>query len=282
MKNRDSLLVQMTRLSMIVCRRHLAVYSCPKSKHVFTQPQLMTCLVLKTYLKQSYRGVSEVLAASDQLREAMGLEKVPHYSALKKFSDRCVSPDLIDGILATILRELGPAADESVAMDSTGLDPRTASAHFRDKLGRKNTGYVKVSVIVTCVSLLAVSLRIDWGPRNDRCEAPTLLARAYGRIQPTTLYADAGYDAEWIHRWCRERWGVRSVIPVVPKTDDGAAQTRWRRQMQPLPRDHGKRWAVESFFSGLKRSLGDRLAARSRRAQFCEAALRVLVYSLRR
>jgi len=60
---------------------------------------------------------------------------------------------------------------------------------------------VKVSVIVTCVSLLPASLQITWGPRNDCCEVPVLLARAYGRIHPTTLYADAGYDAEWIHRW---------------------------------------------------------------------------------
>jgi hypothetical protein len=292
MKN-DTLLLKVAKLSMIVCRRHLAAYSCAKSKHDFTQPQLMTCVVLKTYLKQTFRGVCDILAASDALREAMGLEKIPHYSSLKKFGDRCVSPDLIDGILGTILREVGVDPGEPAAIDSTGMDPRSASSHFRaktdkavrgktDKIGRENDGYVKVSVIVTCVSKLAVATTATWGPAADLRETPTLLARAYKRIRPSTLYGDRGYDAEWVHRWCRMRWHVRSVIAPMIRSADGSIKTHWRRQMLPLPRDRGRRWAVESFFSGLKRSCGDRLVTRSKPAQLREATLRVLAYTLRR
>jgi hypothetical protein len=284
MKN-ESLVLRIASLSMVVSRRHLAAYSCAKSKHVFTQPQLMTCVVLKVYLKQTYRGICDLLAVGDGLREAMGLNSAPHYSAIKKFADRCVTPDLIDGILATILKEVGVDASEPAAVDSTGMDPRIASAHFRnktDKKGRRNNGYVKLSVIVTCLSMLPVTMAATWGPRADLCEAPTLLARAYTRARPATLYGDGGYDAEWVHRWCRERWQVRSVITPTIRTADGQIMTPYRRQMQPMPRDRGKRWAVESFFSGLKRSCGDRLAARDKIAQICEAALRVLAYSLRR
>lgn len=43
-----------------------------------------------------------------------------------------------------------------------------------------------------------------------------------------------------------------------------------------------RRWLVESFMSGLKRTTGSMLKARHERSLFVEASLRVLVYALRR
>ena len=45
---------------------------------------------------------------------------------------------------------------------------------------------------------------------------------------------------------------------------------------------YGRRWLVESYMSGLKRTTGHALSARSERSLFVEAALRVLAYALRR
>jgi hypothetical protein len=45
---------------------------------------------------------------------------------------------------------------------------------------------------------------------------------------------------------------------------------------------YGKRWMVESFISGLKRTTGSMLAARKKSSLFVEAALRVLAYAIRR
>jgi hypothetical protein len=65
------------------------------------------------------------------------------------------------------------------------------------KMQRK---WVKVSTIVLCGSLLPLSLVLDWGPGNDKChQARELMAKAGAATLPATLYADAGYDAEWIH-----------------------------------------------------------------------------------
>ena len=46
--------------------------------------------------------------------------------------------------------------------------------------------------------------------------------------------------------------------------------------------DYGKRWLVESYVSGLKRTTGATLAAKSDRSLFIEAALKVLAYAPRR
>ena len=45
---------------------------------------------------------------------------------------------------------------------------------------------------------------------------------------------------------------------------------------------YGRRWMVESFMSGLKRTTGSALSSRSESALFNDAALRVLSYAIRR
>ena len=74
---KTNLLLEVVRLSLLLSGRFLAKYGHIKSPHKFTQPQLMTCLVLRAYLKATYRGVVDVLDSSQELREAMGLKKLP-------------------------------------------------------------------------------------------------------------------------------------------------------------------------------------------------------------
>jgi hypothetical protein len=281
MSTSPNLLLNVASLSMIVCRRHLAAYSHKMSPKRFTQSQLMTCLVLRAYLKTTYRGVIEVLEASEQLRQRIGLERLPNYSTLKKFADRVASPELVDALLGQILTLVEKPTPE-VAIDATGLESSTASAHYQARSGRHRHQYVKLSLAVTCTTLLAVALVVSWGPTSDKVQAKELLTRAAEKVQPSWLYADAGYDAEWVHQTCRMGWGVRSLIPPAVVRADGTAGGFWRSRMTDLPPRYGKRWHAESFMSGLKRTTGSTLAARSEHALFTEAALRVLAYALRR
>jgi len=76
-------------LAMKLGGRHLADYGSARSRHDFTQRQLMACLILRAYLKATCRGVLELLAVGPNLREALGMrDKLPHYTTLKKFSAR--------------------------------------------------------------------------------------------------------------------------------------------------------------------------------------------------
>jgi hypothetical protein len=186
MAQKQNLLLKVAGLSMVVCRRHLQAYSCAKSNPIFTQPQLMSCLVLKAYLKQTYRGIIELLEASDQLRAALGLERVPAHQTLKEFEKRIVTPELLDGIVAEVLalcQEKGMVVKE-VAGDSTGLEPTVASLHFRTRSKRSRSGYVKLSILVACGSILLVSMALSFGPGSDLTEAAQLVWRASGRCRP--------------------------------------------------------------------------------------------------
>src|SRR5215470_17652419 len=82
-------MVKVAELAMKLSRPHLADYGATRSRHDFTQRQLMTCLILRAYLKTTYRGVLDLVATSPGLRERMGLtEKLPHFTTLQKFSSR--------------------------------------------------------------------------------------------------------------------------------------------------------------------------------------------------
>ena len=279
---------RVAELAMELGRRHLADYGAVRSRHDFTQRQLMACLILKAYLKTTYRGIIDLLDVSPNLREQLGLmEKLPHFTALQKFSARSQVVAIVQKMMITIGQAATAQTSEpqAAAMDSTGLASTTASQYFQARSGQRCRRWTKVSVIVLCGSLLPLSLVVDSGPNNDRVQAPELLRQAQAAGRPKLLYADAGYDAEWIHVQCREQWGVESIIKPNGQRADGRRNGKWRQHMSAehlKERGYGRRWAVESFFSGLKRTMGDALAARRPQQMLAEAAFKVLAYTLRR
>lgn len=287
----SSRIERVAQLAMELGQKHLAPYGSVKSRHDFTQRQLMSCLILKAYLKTSYRGLIDWLQGHGALRHVLGLEeKLPHYTALQKFSARKDVLAIAEALLARIGRaalrqQPGRAA---VAMDSTGLEPTAARAHDLSRSGRRRSQYLKVSLSVVCGSLLPLGLVLDWGPNNDQCQARDLLEktfRAAGSHRPERLLADAGDDADWVHRVCREEWGVASWIAPGVHRRDGTLGGCYRPQMSPRAlqaNGYGSRWHIESFISGLKRFCGSTLNARRDRCQRHEAALRVLAYALHR
>jgi Transposase DDE domain len=286
--SKEAVVERVAELAMKLGAKHLADYGAVTSRHDFTQRQLMACLILRAYLKTTYRGVLELLAVSPVLRQRLGLgEKLPHYSTLAKFSERSKVLEIADAMIQTIGRAAGEATigAGAAAMDATGLETTTASAHFQCRRGGQRRKWVKISTIVLVGSLLPLSLVMDWGPNNDKCQAKELIAKASQATWTSKLYADAGYDAEWIHDQCRLEWGVESVIKPAIHRADGKCNGVWRSRMsEPYlkRKGYGHRWAVESFFSGLKRTMGSMLNSRKPKQLLAEAAFKVLAYTLRR
>lgn len=75
-------------VALEIARRGLSSYSCPKSRHDFTQAQLFTILVLRQFLRVDYRKMTSMLTEWSDLRQALGLVKVPHFTTLQKAEDR--------------------------------------------------------------------------------------------------------------------------------------------------------------------------------------------------
>jgi hypothetical protein len=132
-------LLKIVALSLALGRRHLADYGSYKSRKDFTQHQLMVCLILRTYLKTTYRGVIEFLAVSSQLREAIGLDKLSNYSTLKIIADNPGVMDAMHGMLATLAEAVASSSPDEyldAAMQATGLGTSGASVHFVRHAGK--------------------------------------------------------------------------------------------------------------------------------------------------
>src|ERR1700746_386320 len=70
------------REALRLAQEALPAYSSKFSRQDYTQHQLFALLALKTFLKTDYRGLIQLLQDFAELREELGLEKVPHYSTL--------------------------------------------------------------------------------------------------------------------------------------------------------------------------------------------------------
>ena len=76
------------REALRLAQQSLPPYSAVRSRKDFTQHQLFAILALKQFLRTDYRGVVQFLADFAELRDDLGLSKVPHYSTLSYAEQR--------------------------------------------------------------------------------------------------------------------------------------------------------------------------------------------------
>jgi hypothetical protein len=296
-------------------------YDSPFSGKRFTRPQLLACLILKTAWGMTYRQIVDTIRASTELREALGLRSTPHFTTLESYANGKHADEVMRVLFDTSVKRAFPAkagerADvKEGAMDASGVGKTSASVYFevvratkrptrsaerRERARNKgslskptpstspteerrhNAQFIKISVIIACGVMLPLAGIASIGRSNDKVQAYSLIDQAQERVQLGTLYADKGFDSERLHEFCREKHGIESVIPPVARTADGQVHTKYRAQMQTLPQGYAKRKQIESFFSGLKRTTGSAVRARTSAAQLREALMKVICYGIRR
>lgn len=278
---RATLLVGVVHLAVRHAARVLPAYSDPSSPKVFTQRQLLALLVLRKFLRATYRGGVEQLTLMPELREALALKKLPHFTTLQKFDARCDVEELVNRVLAHVARDLTHGARRDGAMDSTGLETTNASAHFVTKTGRKRAKFLKVCSVVLCGLFLPTSLHLEWGPRDDHSHAKQLASAAHRATPLAMLWCDKGYDSEGFHGHCWDHLGVISYAPPRMREGQASAGGDKRALMTERWSGYGNRRAVETFHSAMKRTVGSTLTARTDATMRHEAALMVLTYALR-
>src|SRR5580692_6708039 len=116
--------LRVAREALAVGRRCLRPYTHKFSPKKFTQPQLFACLVLKTFLKTDYRGLVAHLADHSDLRAALGLQEVPHFTTPQKASRRLLRQRVARRLFRTTIRRFLQRRRrlKRAALDSTGLD----------------------------------------------------------------------------------------------------------------------------------------------------------------
>lgn len=74
--------IALAKAALAAGKQALPDYSCQKSPHKFTQPQLFALLVLRQFFRTDYRGLVVMLDRWSDLKTALGIQRTPHYSTL--------------------------------------------------------------------------------------------------------------------------------------------------------------------------------------------------------
>ena len=257
----------------------------------FTQPQLFACLVLKTFLKMDYRGIEVFLKDCPDLRKAIRLETVPHFTTLQKAGRKLLQLAVANRLLLETVRSVRKKKVSLAAIDSTGLESGHISPYFVRRRSRvpemwqttHYTRFPKLAVIGDCKTHLILGAMTTRGPSVDVNQFCQLFEKVAIHFQLQTILADAGYDSEGNHRCAREKYNVESIIPPKsgrPTTKKSEKKYRRLMQIHFPKKKFGQRWQVETIFSMSKRRFGFVVYARSYWAQNREMLLMVLTHNL--
>ena len=279
-----------------VGRRSLAAYSHRFSPKKFTQPQLFACLVLKEFFQTDYRGIANILADCPDLRQAIDLQHVPHFTTLQKSAKRLLSIPQVRSLLTTtvnvaIEQRRIPCKIALAAADSTGLESRRCSQYFarrsRVKVGRIDNRsrwqrrFPKLALLCDTRTHFILAAHYEQGPRSDVTNLEPLVHEALWRVRLGTVLADAGYDAEWLHRFCRLDCGVKTLIPTRQSPSPPRAPFRhWMWGHLHHCKNYRQRWQVETTMSMIKRRTGSALEGRSHYARRRLALLKALAHNI--
>jgi len=287
--------VRVAREALAVGARVLRRFAHRNSPKRYPQPQLFACLVLKTFFKTDYRGISQLLTDLADLRAALGLEAVPHFTTLHKASRRLLSLPRANRLLTAVVRRaLGRRRKVALAaFDSTGFDSGHISSHYLRRRSREPsawrtttyTGYPKPETAADCASHLVIAAIPRRGPRVDVDRFVPLLEAALRRVKLGSALADGGFDSEPNHRHAREQRGVRSFIPAKHgRPSDKPATGRYRRRMQQRLNKtygrYGQRAQAETVYSRVKRRLGSAVHGRSYWSQCRDLMLLTITYDI--
>lgn len=128
---------------------------------------------------------------------------------------------LIDGVMACIGRATLKARSQDAAIDGTGLETTSASAHFVSRAGRKRTKFVKLTLIALCASVPPAARVTDWGPSHDMRQTWALREKMKAVGRPTTLWGDGAFDSEAWYIANLTEWGMPSDAPPTVRRRDG-------------------------------------------------------------
>ncbi len=286
---------RVARMALTTGNRVLAAYAHRFSPQKYTQPQLFACLVLKTFFKTDYRGLTALLQDHTDLRTLLGLRGVPHFTTLQKASRRLLRTPSARRLFATTVRRFAPRRRRvrRAAFDSTGLDCGRRSFYYVRRRhaaikGHQTVAYsrfAKLEASVDCSSHLLLAVLVGRGPRVDVDRFVPLLEATMQQVRPESVLADAGYDSEPNHRYARDERGVRSFIPAsigrpTVKLPSGRHRRRMKQRLNKDYGSYGQRWQVETAFAMLKQRLGSTVNGRSYWSQCRELWLLAISYNL--
>jgi transposase len=225
-------------------------------------------LLIKTECRLSYRRAVKLL-------KDLGF-KIASYSVLCKRQARIPIEFWIRIIHATIITKPYLAA-----IDASGMSRTLPSPHYYKRIDKPYPTEVplKISMIIDTRTKQILAIRLRAKPAHDTRDIKYLIRRL--KHKPQKIIADKGYDAEWVHQYCKEK-GIFAIIPIrqwtKPKHNNFSlrrlSQKRWTQKT------YHRREMAESAFSAIKRKFGASVSSHTIHRMRAEMYLRAIAHNI--
>jgi hypothetical protein len=139
---RESRFTQIAKLAYHIAQQTLPTYAHAKSRHDYTFPQRVACIILKIYLNYTYREMEEWLLATDQVRQALQLTRVPDHTTLYRTFAK-LSQAQWQQLNDALLQHL-QVNEMTVAVNTTGFRNDTARAYYQSRRGSTRRSWGRV------------------------------------------------------------------------------------------------------------------------------------------
>ena len=141
-------LTNIIRDGMIVLKRmQVPLYSSKFSKKTYTIHQHLLYLCIKEIQQQSYRDCRDFFDEFNQIQEALGLSKVPHYTTAQKCLQR-FPPRWYKLLLKHLICLVKSRAN--AVIDGTGVMQTKTSFSYINRTGRqiKRRDFFKIIIVI--------------------------------------------------------------------------------------------------------------------------------------
>lgn len=233
-------------------KRLLRRLGCPRWLHHFGPKTYLFldhlfALLIRHYCKLSYRRTKQLL-------DLLGF-KCPSKSALQSTAKK------LESSFWNKVLEITSGRPYLIAIDSTAFSRTNPSYHYLRRIdGKMPKVPVKISVAFDTRRKKFCAAKIRVLPAHDIKDVKGLLSKS----KPKILVADKAYDAEWLHKLCKEE-GIKAHIPIRLWGKPRHRNLGFRMRAVKLfrQRTYNRRQLVESGFSSLKRKHGSSVSSRS-------------------
>ena len=178
-----------------------------------------------------------------------------------------------------------PDNDIVVAVDSTGMKVTSRGDWMREKHGVERKGWIKVHVAVDVETRRPITFEIT----DERITDQDMVKPLLTDIKLKDSLMDGAYDKEEVFKFLKEKGvampGIKIRKNAIVKAGSERAESvlefkkygydSWKKVHR-----YGRRWAVESVFSAIKRIFGENVRATSKKGMFDEVSRMLNFYSI--
>ncbi len=218
------------------------------------------------------------------------------YRQLEGFIDKLGTfvPGLISADYTTLHRRISKSAlqipipedDVVVAVDSTGMKVTNRGEWMREKHGRVRRGWLKVHVAVDVKSKKLLSIEVT----EEKIADSEVLRPLLKDVNIEDGLMDGGFDTNDAFNFMKEKGvdcpGIKirenAVVGEEPSPRSNAVLDYLKNGYKGWKQKHqyGRRWAVEGYFSSVKRIFGETVRASSIRGMISEIKRLFILYNM--